>query len=111
MANDGNGGSFVTGFVLGGVIGAVVGILLAPKPGSETRTELLERSEAWRLRAEELAAQLRERVGSTVEGVRERGTPVAEQVSPRVGRRSAQAGTDGLAAETDATGAKAEEKA
>jgi gas vesicle protein len=104
MAND-NGGGFVIGFLLGGVIGAVVGILLAPKPGSETRAEIMGQSEAWRERAEELAAQLRERVGPTVEtmrervgpaveGVRERVAPVAERVTTRARRRPARTAAD-----------------
>jgi gas vesicle protein len=73
------------GLLLGGVLGAVVGILIAPKPGSETRAELAERSEVWRLRAEELAATLRERVGPAVEGMRERMAPAVEGVRERMG--------------------------
>ena len=97
MASNDNGSSFVTGFLLGGIVGAVVGILLAPKSGSETRSELVGQSEVLRARAEEMAANLRDRVGPTVdvfrdrvapavEGVRERVGPVAERVASRVGR-------------------------
>ena len=99
MADNGNGSSFALGFLVGGILGTVVGILIAPKPGVETRAELAERSEVWRLRAEEMAATVRERMGPAVEGVRERVTPavevvrervgpVVEQVSARVGRSS-----------------------
>ena len=106
MADNGNGSSFTLGLVLGGILGTVVGILIAPKPGSETRAELAVRSEVWRSRAEELAATLRERVGPAVEGVRERMGPavegvrervgpVVEQVSARVGRSSGPIATDG----------------
>jgi hypothetical protein len=67
---------------------------------------LAERSEAWRARAEELAATLRERVGPAVEGVRERVgpavesvrermEPVVEQVSTRVGRSRRATSIDG----------------
>ena len=98
MASNNNESSFMLGFVLGGVLGAVVGILIAPRPGSETRADLAERSELWRTRAEELAATLRERVtpavggvrermGPAVETMRERVGPVVEQVSARIGRR------------------------
>ena len=72
MANSDNGGSFVSGFLMGGIVGTVIGILLAPKPGSETRADLVEQSETMRARAEELAARVRERVGPAVEGVRDR---------------------------------------
>jgi gas vesicle protein len=95
MANGDSGGSFITGFVVGGIVGAIVGIMLAPKSGSETRTDLLEQSEALRARAEELAARVRERVGPTVDSMRERVSPVAEQVSARVRRGAASAETDG----------------
>ena len=82
---------------MGGILGAVIGILIAPKAGAETRSELAERSDLWRARAEEMAATLRERVGPAVEsargkvapaveGVRERVAPVVEQVSSRMGR-------------------------
>ena len=93
MAN-GNGGSFISGFVIGGLVGAVVGIMLAPKSGSETRTELLEQSEALRLRGEELAARVRERVGPAVDSVRERMQPVASQIT-RSGRGSSEAAGEG----------------
>ena len=111
-----NNSSFVLGLVVGGVLGTVVGIMIAPKSGSETRAELIERSEAWRLRAEEMAATVRDQMGPTVQGVRERMgpavegvrervtpaveamrervNPVVEQVSARVGRSSDSAGTD-----------------
>ena len=113
MASNSDGGSFVTGFLVGGIIGAVVGVLLAPKSGSETRAELMERSETWRTRAEELALQARERVGPTMEGVRERVGPaveevrerigpVADRVASRVGRGASKAGADDGGSESDA---------
>ena len=103
MADNDSGGSFVAGFLMGGIVGTVVGILLAPKPGSETRADLLEQSELLRTRAEELAARVRERVGPAMEGVRERVAPavdgVRERVTPagatRSSRASAKADSDG----------------
>ena len=80
MADSDSGGSFVAGFLMGGIVGTVVGILLAPKPGSETRADLLEQSELLRARAEELAARVRERVGPAMEGVRERVGPAVDGV-------------------------------
>ena len=95
MAND-DGGNFMTGFVLGGIIGAVVGILLAPKPGLETRADLLEQSDILRSRAEELAARARDRFGPTVEGMRERVGPVAGRVASRVAGTSTKPSVDGV---------------
>ena len=114
MADSDSGGSFIAGFLLGGIVGTLVGILLAPKPGSETRADLLVQSEALRERAEELAARVRERVGPAVEGVRERVgpavegvrervAPVAERVTSRTGRRAAKPESDGGGPGSDLT--------
>ena len=94
MGND-SGSSFISGFLIGGLVGAVVGIMLAPKSGAETRAELLEQSEALRVRGEEMAARVRERVGPTVDSVRERVQPVASQIT-----RSGKGSSD----EAEATG-------
>ena len=71
MANNGGGVGFSTGFLLGGIIGVVVGVLIAPKPGGEMRSELRERSEGWRERADALAARARQRIQSAIEEGRE----------------------------------------
>ena len=101
MAKNNSGGSFTFGLIIGGLVGAAAALLLAPKKGSETRSDLVERSVAMRARAEEIAAQARtqaqghaavgvasarERIGPAYEGVRERVTPVVEQVNARINR-------------------------
>ena len=77
MAGKGNAGSFLIGFV----VGAVVGLLLAPKPGAETRADLADYGEVVRERAEEVAARVRERMGPSVESIREAVAPVIEQMA------------------------------
>ena len=84
MANNDNGSSFSFGFLLGGIIGVLVGVMLAPRSGSEMRSDLADRSEAWRTRAEEMAAKVRERVGPTVESAKERVAPAVENVRSRI---------------------------
>ena len=84
MADNDSSGGFAVGFLAGGIIGVVVGILIAPKAGSETRAELAVRSEAWRTRAEELAATVRERTAPAVDTVRERMAPAVDSVRDRV---------------------------
>ena len=102
MGNNDNGGSFALGLLVGGIIGALMGMLLAPKPGSETRSEIWERSETLRSRADEAAASLRERVGPAadgvssrfgpaVESVREAGASAIENVNARLGRGQEEA--------------------
>ena len=83
MGNNDNGGSFALGLLVGGIIGALIGMLLAPKPGAETRSEIWERSELLRSRADEAAASLRERVGPAAEGVGSRFAPAVDSVRER----------------------------
>jgi gas vesicle protein len=89
MGNNNGSGGFVLGLLVGAVIGGMAGLLLAPKPGAQTRAELLEMGDAWRTRADEIAAQMAaemrtrgvpdlssvgERVGPAVDSLRERGS-------------------------------------
>lgn len=85
-----SGGSFTLGFILGGIIGGLVAVLVAPKTGSETRSDLAERSQVWRTRADEMAANMMERVGPSVELAKEKIAPAVDQVSARI--RSAKDG-------------------
>ena len=48
---------FVTGMLFGAVVGAAIGLLIAPKPGSETRQLVRER-------AGKFVGTARERVGN-----------------------------------------------
>ena len=86
-------------------------MLLAPKPGSETRADLIAQSEDLRARAEELAAKVRDRMGPTVdaarggsavEGVRDRVGPAADslrdRVEPVAGRVSSRVRRRGVSA-------------
>ncbi len=102
-----NNSSFVLGLMVGGVLGTIVGIMIAPKPGSETRAELIERSDVWRLRAEEMAATVRDQMGPAVDGVRERVTPAVEamreRVSPVVDQVSSRVGRSGDSSTDEAT--------
>ena len=111
MANKNGGGGFILGFLVGGIIGGLIGLLLAPKPGAQTRAELMEMGDAWRTRADEIAAQmaaemrsrgvpemsavgervgpavdtLRERGSTTLDAAREAGTSAVESARQRVG--------------------------
>ena len=83
MSKD-NGGGFSSGLILGAIIGAVAGILMAPKPGSETRSELMEKSDYWREKAEQLSDLVVARLGPTLEAVRENVPPTLENMKSRV---------------------------
>ena len=74
----GGGPGFGTGLILGATIGALAGLLLAPKPGEETRAEMLERTAGLRGRAKELAVEAEERVREALE----EGKAVASRIIP-----------------------------
>ena len=85
MANENSGPGFGAGLILGGVIGALAGLIFAPKPGEDTLAQFKEKTEGLRERAEELAAEARERLRVVVEegkavAARMRATPGADSV-------------------------------
>ncbi len=67
---------FVTGMVFGAALGAALGLLLAPKPGSETRQIVRDRAGQYlgaaRERASEYAGPVRERTEGYIGTARER---------------------------------------
>ena len=78
MAND-NGG-FTTGLLVGGILGTIIGIMIAPKPGYQTRSELLNRSESFRDRAENISSSVVESITPTVEQISEKLAPAVDKV-------------------------------
>ena len=109
--NNGSGGfgsgGFVLGLFVGAVIGGMAGVLLAPKPGAQTRADLLEMGDAWRTRADEIAAQMAaemrtrgvpdlsavgDRVGPAVDSLKERGSTTGADREAGTGAVSARQG-------------------
>ena len=84
MAENDSGLSFVSGFLLGGLVGGVVGMLLAPKPGEETRADLVGQSELLRSRAEEIAAQINANIAPTMESVRDQVNTAMDALLERI---------------------------
>lgn len=92
MANENSGPGFGTGLVLGGIIGALAGLIMGPpREGEDTLAQFKEKTEGLRVRAEELAAEARERLrvvveeGSKAVAARMKATPgadSAEDTSP-----------------------------
>ena len=85
MSDKESGSQFMMGFIVGGIIGTIAGILLAPRPGAETRADLLDYGEVVRERAEEMVARVKDEVGPTIENVRNKVIPVIEQISATQG--------------------------
>ena len=68
MAHDHQSGpGFGTGLIIGRLLGAIAGIMFAPKPGDETRAQVLEKTAGLRDRAEELAGEARGLIREAVE--------------------------------------------
>ena len=84
MAENDSGLSFVSGFLLGGLVGGVVGMLLAPKPGEETRADLVGKSQLLRSRAEEIAAQINANIAPTRESVRDQVNTAMDALLERI---------------------------
>ena len=79
---------FVTGIVFGAALGAAIGLLLAPRPGSETRQIVRERAGEYidvaRERAGEYAGPVRARAGEVFDSARERVTSVRRRGNQNV---------------------------
>ena len=79
MANE---AGFGTGLLLGGAVGIIAGLLLAPRPGEETRSQVVERTAGLRQRAEGMTADFRERVKEAVHEALDEGRIVANRIMP-----------------------------
>ena len=79
-----SGGGFITGFLFGGIVGAAFGLLLAPKPGQETRNELRHQSDIIRSKIEDIGAVARDRLGPAVDDLKEKLVPKIDNV---IGKR------------------------
>ena len=101
MAENDSGWSFMTGFLIGAIAGGIAGVVMAPRPGTETRANLIERSGTWRARAEEAAANLKDIVGPAVDDIREKIVPVAEQFSARGSRAGVSGSPSGGVSASD----------
>jgi hypothetical protein len=69
------GGGFMMGLLTGTVLGAGLGMLLAPKRGSELRTQIGEGASSIGRRAGEIADRARESMNRGVEQMRGRSEP------------------------------------
>lgn len=99
-----SGWSFMTGFLIGAIAGGIAGLVMAPKPGPETRANLMEQSETWRAKAGGAAANFKEMVGPAVDDFREKIAPIAEQLSARMAGAGVRRSTDDGGPVSDSAG-------
>ena len=67
MSEKEKGAAFAMGILAGTAIGLAVGLLYAPRPGTETREMLRERTEEARHKAADIVQEARERAKKIVE--------------------------------------------
>ena len=96
MAYNNEGSGSATWFIVGALVGVAVGMLLAPKPGRETREMIAdqarnwgEQARNWRDRANYQAGRLRERANEQARRFRERGAQQAETFRERMNDQEA----------------------
>ena len=95
-----SGGGFITGFLFGGIVGAAFGLLLAPKPGQETRNELRNQSGIIRSKMEDIGTAARDRLGPAVDEIKEKiGPKIDEVISKR--KQSSASSEDELVLDDD----------
>jgi hypothetical protein len=101
------GGGFMMGLLTGTVLGAGLGMLLAPKRGSELRTQITEQASSLGRRASDMADRARESMNRGVEQIRGRsGDPAATSGGGSVGSAAgpASGGTTNRGSATPASG-------
>ena len=89
-----SGGGFITGFLFGGIVGAAFGLLLAPKPGQETRNELKNQSDIIRSKMEDIGSAARDRLGPVVDEFKEKIGPKIDEVIGKTQRSSGRSEDD-----------------
>ncbi len=94
-------------FIMGAGIGAALGILLAPKPGEETREDLRRRADEGREYVRRRSGELREHAGEIIEQGRELVDAQREQLNSALeaGRKAYREAGDGSAGETETAAA------
>jgi gas vesicle protein len=57
-----NGNNIITGVIAGALVGTVLGLMVAPKPGKETRQIVASRAGEWRIKAGDYVGTLRQKI-------------------------------------------------
>jgi len=79
MSEKEKGAAFAMGILAGTAIGLAVGLLYAPRPGTETREMLKEKTEDARHKAADIVQEARERAKKIVEDARGKAAEINQQ--------------------------------
>ena len=96
---------FTTGLIIWGIIGAVAALLSAPKPGSELRSELIEKTDDIKVKADDLTASLRSnispgvveisnRIAPTISSAKEKLSPLVDEISKQLSKSTKDKNSD-----------------
>jgi gas vesicle protein len=109
--NNSEFGAFLAGFVIGGLVGAAAALILAPQSGSETRSQIVGKSQDFREAGGRRAHQAHESASSYVQDFSELASQKGQQVQEQArivldaGRKSTNTNDEiGIVSEED-TGA------
>ena len=69
-----DGATWLLAFLAGAIVGVGVGLLIAPRPGKETRERISDLARQGREKAAEAAADLRRRAQSAVEDIKDKAS-------------------------------------
>jgi gas vesicle protein len=89
-------GAFLAGFVIGGLVGAAAALILAPQSGSETRSQIVGKSQDFREAGSRRANQARESASTYVHDFSDLASEKSHQVQEQArivldaGRSSAE---------------------
>lgn len=96
-----SGASFLVGFIAGSMIGAGLALLFAPKPGDETRREVIDRAQRAREKAREGLRDGLEVASDRVSHFAERGKAMYQTAADKA-REAARAAREGRDAVVEA---------
>ncbi len=83
-----NIGSFMKGILLGGILGGMVALFAAPRPGTETRRLLRDKSEQMREKTMQTIENAREQVDSVVTDTRQRADNIVQRLGVQTGSQT-----------------------
>ncbi len=108
-------GAFLAGFVIGGLVGAAAALILAPQSGSETRSQIVGKSQEFREVGSRRASQARETASGYVHDISDMASEKGHQVQEQArivldaGRKPLPSDEEfGTAANEEAPGAESE---
>lgn len=84
MANKSSAGEFFKGFMIGGAIGAAAALLMAPRAGEETRSQIREKGVEFKEKAEATYAEMQEKIEASVADLRARFDELSAQVDEAI---------------------------